>query len=79
MNLTLTLPTGSTALVRLPVGKARGFGEHVTEKHFCQGSYIWSGDAFVGGCNGVVAGEMAADGLAVEFEVLSGTYMFVVA
>ena len=49
------------------------------EKHFCQGSYIWSGDAFVGGCNGVVAGEMAADGLAVEFEVLSGTYMFVVA
>ena len=78
MNLTLTLPIGSTALVRLPVGNGKGFGENVIENHFCQGSPIWSGGVFVGGCSGVVAGEMVADGLAVEFEVLSGTYMFVV-
>ena len=79
MNLTLTLPIGSTALVRLPLGQDRGFGETVTEHNFCEGSPIWSGGAFVKGCAGVVAGEMATDGLAVELEVVSGTYTFVVA
>ena len=79
MNLTLTLPTGSTALVRLPVGRSRGFGDSVTEHDFCEGSSIWSGGVFVKGCAGVVAGEMSTDGVAVEFQVLSGAYAFVVA
>ena len=75
MNLTLTVPTGSTALLRLPVP---AFGTTVSEVKGGGEFKVWSSGSFVPGCAGVMAGKMSVNGDAVELEVESGAYAFVV-
>ena len=77
VTLSVTVPVGSTAVVRVPLVPAVGLTSSsvvVTEG----GKPIWSKHAFVPGVDGVSQGEADGDD-AVLFTVTSGDYAFIAA